>query len=248
MGESLFLQPVARWFQKLRSKKAPKPTEPGADDPIREVRDIFNIAPTPPDAGVQPSQQVVPEPEPAGPEAIAEPAPEPKLDPVLAQDVFGGGAAAGREAPAERSDATQAETPEGQADPAYPAAGREEASMQYESGNPAGPEPTLEEEMAQEATVPVAEALPEEDPDGEVPTARPLETASPGGREAPQLARSAAGEVEDALPVSVKDIFKKKTTSNPQLKALLQRHGMVDAQELLEEARQLAREIKARSR
>lgn len=248
MGESLFLEPMSRLFQKLRSKGAPKPAEPGAKDQIRAVRDIFDVTPTPTAAVVQPSPEVEPEPEPAGPDTTAEPAPEAKLDEDLVQGVFGGRAAAASEAPAERADAPRAETSEGQAGAAPPAAGREEAPMQYASGDPAGPETTPEAEMAQEAAVPMAEAPPEEDPDGDVPTAKPLERASPVGPEAPRMARSVAGEVEDSLPVSVKDIFKKKSTANPQVKALLQRHGTIGAKDLLEEVRQLAREVKARTR
>ena len=45
MGESLFLEPMSRLFQKLRSKRAPKPAEPGAEDQIRAVRDILRCNP-----------------------------------------------------------------------------------------------------------------------------------------------------------------------------------------------------------
>ena len=115
MGESLFLEPMSRLFQKLRSKRAPKPAEPGAEDQIRAVRGIFDVTPTPTAAVVQPSPEVEPEPEPAGPDTTAEPAPEAKLDEDLVQGVFGGRAAAASEAPAERADAPRAETSEGQA-------------------------------------------------------------------------------------------------------------------------------------
>ena len=57
--------------------------------------------------------------------------------------------------------------------------------------------------------------------------------------------RPGSGVVLDALPGNLKDIFRKKVVANPQLKALLKRHGRVDVHELADELQEFARSVGA---
>ena len=57
--------------------------------------------------------------------------------------------------------------------------------------------------------------------------------------------RPGSGEVLDSLPVSLKDIFRNKVVTNPQVKALLKRHDRVDGRELVDELRDFAENLGA---
>ena len=93
---------------------------------------------------------------------------------------------------------------------------------------------------------PAVQPSPVADGTGEPAAVRPR-PGPPAEAEAPQArARSGAGEVLDSLPVSLKDVFRKKVATKPEVKALLQRHGTVTAAEVAEELRQLASDLRAR--
>ena len=73
---------------------------------------------------------------------------------------------------------------------------------------------------------------------------RPM-TLSPGAPVSTPGQCPGSGEVLDALPGNLKDIFRKKVVANPQLKALLSRHGRVDVHELADELQEFARSVGA---
>lgn len=57
--------------------------------------------------------------------------------------------------------------------------------------------------------------------------------------------RPSSGGVLDSGELSLKDIFRKKSVTNPRTKALLERHGTVDVHELADELQDFARSITA---
>ena len=67
-----------------------------------------------------------------------------------------------------------------------------------------------------------------------------------GQKEQKAATPPSSGEVEDSLPLTLKDIFRKKVVINPQIKALLERHGEVDTKELAKELDDFAESIGAR--
>ena len=84
------------------------------------------------------------------------------------------------------------------------------------------------------------EASAEEGAAETVSAVRPVEQPAPTQR--PQ---SGSREVLDSMSASLRDVFRKKTATNPQLKALLKRHGTVDALDLTEELTEFAKSIGA---
>ena len=63
--------------------------------------------------------------------------------------------------------------------------------------------------------------------------------------EAKPRERPASGEVLDSNATSLQGIFRKEAVANPYVKALLKRHGAVDARQLSDELQEFARGVLA---
>ena len=249
MGDATFTKPIARWLEKRRAKKAAKAAaqEMGQADDLASVRDIFELS-------QRDQPEVAAEPGPS--EVSEEPAEVNELDLDLVQNVF-------TRTPAPEQHAPEFQTTEGgigrSPEPSISRV-RVDPLDEEDGGEPQALAATIADDETTEAEIdeatgaikpavrPLQKAVVRDaDQDGgeRLPAARPLGATTPEAPEGQTRVRPASGEVLDSLPVSLKDIFRKKTATNPQVKALLQRHGKVDATELAADASDLTSKLAA---
>lgn len=255
MGEATFTKPIMEWLAKRRARKSAKLERSAVEAEPTLVRDtlVAGGAPEP-----EPAREATFEPEPQ--ERETEPAAEPeRLPDDLIQNVFRRGPSSQEQPRGENGPGAESET--GQTGPvAAEAPTGEETPMSFST-----PEP----QVSQINRVSI-ESSPQEEPGGaQEPWATPVQHVSAGAATGEDVAEGSPAvrvrqetsskgpepqpgtgpsspEAQDSLPFSVKDIFQKKVVANPHVKALLRRHGTVDANELADELRKLTAEIDAK--
>ena len=236
MGESLFIEPMKRLFQKMRPKKAEGPEMPEEEAQLASVRDVFGLkTPAEGQATGEATRRTTAQSTSTGPgEAISE------LGLDLAQNVFNRGLDATPEPVVRPIGQPGIESPSTEEEGETRTPEHQPSEIQRVSI-----ESTTEEEGAEETDTAVPLVRPISQEGAQAPQAGQREGASTSSPETPPRTRPASSEVLDSLSVSLKDVFRKKTVTNPQVKALLERHGAVDARELVDELHDLARSMGA---
>ena len=218
MGEATFTKPIIQWLEKRRARKEAarlQAAPPPQEDQSASVHEIFNAQASPRTDPGAPTQSDLLR-EATVPRASPEASIEVnRLAPDLAQEVFGR-----RAAPPAR----EASVPEPQG-VHLPGGG---PVSRVRIGVPSGGA------MAEGAAgARRREGVSTQSP-GTQPNASDLQGVRPDSEEA-----------VDSLPMSLQDIFRRKVVANPQVRALLQRHGAVDTRELADELRDFARSVGA---
>lgn len=222
MGEATFTKPFVNWMERRRAKKAAKEAEHAEPEHIDAVSHSLG--------GASASQrEETPEP------PAAEPLPAAGAPPLVDEGTD--------QLPLNVRDAFTAAAPVTERTPpvappsehGFPSVSRvsvESATVEAQEEE-SSPEPPPVQRVSVEASA-------EEGAAEAVSAVRPVEQPAPQQR--PQ---SGTREVLDSMPASLRDIFRKKTATNPQVKALLKRHGMVDARDLTEQLNEFAKSIGA---
>ena len=190
MGESLFIEPMKRWFHRKRSTTTIGTKRSAEKDQLAGLpRDIFDPRASTKGEVVHDSATL---------QAVAKEVTDThELDLDLTQNVFGGRPAAKGNALAEEADPLRAE-----------------GSLLSEVSNE---DPSEEGETEQLTTVGQKERA----------ALHHLETL--------RGVRSGPVEGQAHPHLDLKDVFRKKRSTKPQIKALLKLHGTVDARELSDE-------------
>ena len=235
MGESIIIAPIKRWLRGMQNRTRDQQhrwswrnllpgrpaTETAQDDQMAYIRGIFDLS----DVPIETSR--------ASGETL-----DGKLNqlaPDLVESVFASKALPSREAVTREREETDGSLPMARPITRVSA----DAPSENENADAAqGQEQAVRPISSDESEDSAHEAAEEKD-DGvepQVELSNPLEeTPTPREHDTDDVLASLAG--------GLKDIFKSKVSTNPQTKRLIQKHGTVDAHELVNDLRDLVRSI-----
>lgn len=236
MGESIFIEPTKRWLRGMQNRirdqqhfwswrnflPGRSPTKTADDDPIAYIRGIFEVSNTPVETTLAPRD---------APDGGMN-----QLAPDLVESVF-----VSKSSPPQDEVTSERE----ETDESLPIA-RKITSVSLVA--PSEDETAEAAQEQEQAARPISSDEPDdstheavEEMDNDVEPSEDL--SDPVEETLTPKAHDTNDDVLDSLVGDLKDIFVSKVNANPQTTRLIQKHGAVDAHELVNDLRNLVRII-----
>ena len=225
MGKSIFIEPIKRWLQRNLIRGRPS-RETATDDPIAYIRDIFDLT----DVSVEMSlaSSEVPDGE------------LNRLAPDVVENVFESKAPQSRKAvPIEREEPEESLPVSRPISKVGADAMPENENVEASQGQQPVVRPISSEVPQDSAREAVGDGAVEESDDG----VEPQEELSNLVDELLTPEATDTGDALGFLAGDLKSIFKRKVSANPHTKRLIEKHGTVDAHELVNDLRNLVRRM-----